>query len=291
MIRSMKAIVPAALAAIGVAAPAQASVLQGTSEAYTAHLGASYSIPILGGATYDSGLINDLARSTPPMYNLNSPIASVTLQAPPSGFFAGDILTVTSGTLTTAIASNVDGGLGSRTTTADSMLEDASISLLTVGSAPSLLSITVGAIHQNATATGDYGTADAFGSLTIEDLVVKLGNTTIYSLLGVNTFTSQVNVVNASLANAGISLILNEQTPTDTFPMDPYIKGISTNALHLSFSASLLGVSAAGDVVLGHAQAYQSYAPNAVPEPASVAMMGLGVVGAGLAGLRRRKAA
>jgi len=283
----MKFVVPAAVAAIGVGAPAQASVISGTSDAYTAQASASYT-SIIGSGGASTGKIFDVTRTAPPTYSIVDPHASMTINVPPSGILAGDVLSVTSGLLTNSIASNVDGGLGSRTTTADSEVANASISLLTPLIGNPLLSITVGAIHQNATASGDFGSMSAFGSLTIEDLVVKLAGVTVYSLLGVNNVAANFQVVNASLAGAGISLYLNQQTPIT----GPFLEGISTNALHLSFNASLAGLaSAQGDVILGHAEAVQGYAPNAVPEPASIAMMGLGAVGAGLAGLRRRKAA
>jgi hypothetical protein len=161
-------------------------------------------------------------------------------------------------------------------TTADSELANASIAILPNPFGPAALSISVDSIHQSAIASGDYGSATATSSLTVENLVVRLAGTQVFTFSGVLNTQHDYNL------GSGVTLSLNEQTSVIDGPMG--ILGIESNALHLRFDGT-------AELILGHARAVQQYTEGAVPEPASIAMLGLGVVGAGLAGLRRRKAA
>jgi hypothetical protein len=261
MIRSMKSIVPAAVAALAMGGTTQADVIKGTSDAFTAQIGVlGFSLPAYG---------NLAPEIAPPVYDTDITPATLSVNVP-------FVISATSGALKNSIFSDVDGGLGSRMTTADSELANASITVLPSLFGPPAFSVSVDAIHQNATASGDFGSASATSTLSIENLVVQIGGAQVYTFSGVLNTQQNINLA------PGVTLALNEQT--SILDVGTGTLGISSNALHLRFGET-------AELILGHATAVQQYAEGAVPEPASIAMLGLGVVGAGLAGLRRRKAA
>ncbi|MDY7574834.1 PEP-CTERM sorting domain-containing protein [Actimicrobium sp. CCI2.3] len=86
------------------------------------------------------------------------------------------------------------------------------------------------------------------------------------------------------LASLGIMLTLNEQFNTCTSLLTSC--SVETNALHLIIDPAIAGLAAV-DLKLGHS--YAAATVSAVPEPATYAMMGLGLVGVMLGARRQRR--
>jgi hypothetical protein len=278
----MKFFVPAAVAALGVGGAAQADVVLGTSNAYTAYGSLTSSILGIPVASYSFGPLEQISRTAPPDYNYSASTTptSVNIQVPNPG---GGLVSVQGSLLTNSVETNVDGGSGVRTTSAESSLVDgASINIL----GGSIVSLSLTSISQTAWVTGQtIGDSTAGGALSLLGLNLSVLGNSIVSNLNLSNTAGNV-VINTGIA--GLTLTLNEHIPTTTMNS----MGIEANAIHLHFNSVAFGLaSLTGDLIVGHTFAQQNYNANAVPEPASVAMMGLGVVGAGLAGLRRRKAA
>ena len=201
------------------------------------------------------------------------------VQVPGSGIGAGAVVNLNLGALTDNVFSNVNGGPGVHTTTADSTVANASLSVL-LGT---VVSFSATAINQHAAITGDYGALAGSSVLTVTDLTLSILGTSIYSNF---TGTIAANTsINLSTGLGSVSLLLNEQILSGDGISG---RGVVSNAFHLN--ATALGL-VNSDVIIGHAEAFETAGPSAVPEPASLALMGLGVLGAGLAGLRKRSAA
>jgi hypothetical protein len=91
-----------------------------------------------------------------------------------------------------------------------------------------------------------------------------------------------------TLAALGITVILNEQFNTCTATAISCF--VETNALHLTIDDSVAGLGLGNyDIKLGHS--YAAATVSAVPEPATYAMMGLGLFGVMLGARRQRRRA
>ena len=187
--------------------------------------------------------------------------------------------TVTAGSVTAAATSNVDGGLGSRTTSASGGVVGAGINAVTVPVLPpgiTLLGIN-GTLNSTAQIAGDFGSLVATGTTTIQSLGLTISGIPVNLAAYVNVPIAPNTSVNlAALGIANASLILNEQVISGDQ------SSISVNAFHLNVN---LANSVVAQVILGHSQAQMT--ATAVPEPATVGMAVVGMVGA-LGAARRR---
>lgn len=244
-----------ALLAIGISSPAQATVTAGSSYAAGEAVNLDFT-PIIGlAATITSGPLPTFSGTSPGAYGSSNTVLGVNV--------AGVLST---GVLTAGGVSNVNGGAGSRSTTAFAQVDG--LSLL------SALGLTLGAstILSTAGVSGDYGALNGSGSTTIEDL----------SLNGVPIVTASIPVGDVILNALGITVALNVQTSagdgistrtasTDAilveFTNAPYVLGLTPGVLN-------------GSIEIAHSVASESASPSeSVPEPATLALLCAGMLG------------
>jgi len=165
-------------------------------------------------------------------------------------------------------ASDVDGGAGARSASADATTEG-----LTIGGTLGAV-ITLSATHlgSSASVTGN-GSLAAAGTTTAADLAI--------SVLGVPLSIPANAPANTVLVDAGgVRIVLNEQTTTGNGTSG---LALEVNALRIEFTNAVLGLGLLnGTIVIAHSEA----ALSAVPEP-SLALLALAGAG-GLAARTRR---
>lgn len=224
----------------------------------------------VGGASLPSKVTS--AGSAPATYSDLDTFSNYALQ------YGGSVQKVvfSAQTLSTAAASNVDGGNGSRTTSATSDLTGFSYYSFFTGGYKVELSI--GAIGSTSTVTGMPGSFAAASTLTLTNLLLKVNDVSMLNLSGPIAANTVYNY-NILLPGSGITLYLNEQSGS----CGAAGCSIATNALHMNFVKSpvfgaALGGPVSGDIILAHTQANMV---GAVPEPETWAMLlaGLGLVG------------
>ena len=192
-----------------------------------------------------TGLINASSPATPTTggsapspYSVNNNLASIGVPG-----------VLSTGVMTVSASSNVDGLPGARQATAAATVNGLNITLTGV------LSLGATVVGSTATETGEP--LASAGTTTITGGILTVGITSL--VIPANP------APNTSLFNAGgISVILNEQ-----------ILGagsIAVNAIHISLN--VLGITA-GNIYISHSQA--ALTANAVPEPSTAALLGLGL--------------
>jgi hypothetical protein len=113
---------------------------------------------------------------------------------------------------------------------------------------------------------------------------------TVSSYVAGSSFVSYTPAANTTVALglSGLNLTLNEQFNTCT--SSSLTCSVETNALHLWSSDPLDGSLVGLDLKLGHSFAQiDNFIPTAVPEPATYAMMGLGLLGVMLGARRKNR--
>ncbi|BBO30463.1 PEP-CTERM sorting domain-containing protein [Lacipirellula parvula] len=189
--------------------------------------------------------------------------------------------TATAGSVTATAASNVNGGLGSRTTSASGGVVGAGVNAVTLPVLPpgiTLLGIN-GTLSSTAQVAGDFGSLVATGTTTIQSLGLTISGIPVNLSAYVNVPIAPNTSVNlAALGIANASLILNEQVVAGDQ------SSISVNAFHLNVNVAN---SIVAQVILGHSQAQMTAV--AIPEPATVGMATVGMVGAVAAARRRTR--
>lgn len=192
--------------------------------------------------------------------------------------------TATAGSVTATAASNVNGGVGSRTTSASGGVVGAGVNAVTLpvlGPGLTLLGVN-GTLSSTAQIAGDFGSLTATGATTIQSLGLTISGIPVNLSAYVNVPIAPNTSVNlAALGIANASLILNEQIVAGDQ------SSIAVNAFHLNVNVAN---SIVAQVILGHSQAQMT--ATAVPEPATVSIAAVGMVGAiGAARRRTRRSA
>ncbi len=292
-----------------------AGVITGESSAYGVELNLGISVAEVAVVTAGLGPFSTSSGVAPAIYNLSSnDISAGALGALNVGGVLGTVnfISLETGLLETTSVSNVNGGLGGRSTTASANVNDVSLSILSlVGVDPAItaetfISLEATAVESNAAVSGDFNALSESGSTTIAGVGGGAGTQAVLSVLGVefvldlsapaNTLISIDSMVSGLASLQGsISVILNEQIVTgDTINS----RGIDVNAIHVTFSdvgvnLGALGIGLLnGDVIISHSEAQMSAldTSSAVPEPSSFALLGIAALGAlSRLVIRRRK--
>jgi len=153
------------------------------------------------------------------------------------------------------------------------------------------LGISATTISSTSNVSGS-GSLEAFGSTTIEDLVIS--GTSIGSTIKVGA-TAAVNPApdDVIFDAGGLEIELNRQTFTGADGATSTADGITTDALYIDFNNFALGTGLVdGDIVVGESQASIFGPPTPVlPEPGTWALMLVGFAGLGAALRARRRTA
>ncbi len=267
------------LAVVTVALPVTraAAVTTVSSSAY----GVSANLTLLGFVTASVGPIASIGGISPPDYTLTTTVLSLNQN------LALGVQGVT--TIGQAIGTGVETStasaalpLGQGSSTVNN-LATALTTKLAVAPAITILGLGAGTVTSTSSINGT-GVLTATGSSTITGLTVNglaLGVTTIDGSAFVNPAPNTI-----LLSVLGLKIILNEQLLSGNGTTQ---LGLTTNAIHATFTNFLVGGGLlSGDLIVGQSTAAISV--DAVPEPASWAMMIAGFAMIGAANRNRRRA-
>lgn len=171
---------------------------------------------------------------------------------------------VTAGAVSASATSNVDGGLGSRTTSASGGIVVDDVDMVT-------LPLFGPGVTLNSTAqiSGDFGSLVAVGTTMIQDLDLTISAIPVDLSAYVNFAAAPNTSVNlAALGIGNASLILNEQIIAGDQ------SSIVVNAFHLNVNVAN---SIVVQVILGHSQA--QITAVGIPEPGAAALAAIGIGG------------
>lgn len=177
---------------------------------------------------------------------------------------------VTAGSVSATAASNVNGGPGSRITSASGGVVGAGVNMVTLpvlGPGLTLLGLNA-TLGSTAQISGNFGSLAAVGTTTIQNLGLTVSGIPVNLSAYVNVPIAPNTSVNlAALGIANASLILNEQIIAGDQ------SSIVVNAFHLNVNVAN---SIVAQVILGHSQAQMT---AIVPEPSSALLSTLAIGG------------
>lgn len=285
---------------LGLATEARSDVTAGQSQTN----GLEVEVTILG-ILNTTGQAGSLGAIAPAAYNTSSTAVPVNLDLGTSASIGGiGLVTVdavnATGVFNSTITSNVNGGTGSRTTTAFSQIAGSGGPFsLTVGDTQALilnpaplLQLSATAIQSTTSVSGDFGTLSGSGSSVITDFGLRLNGGAVINLTNLLTsagysvgadflangtiITPNLTVDLSLLGLAGTSLVFNRQVAVGD--------GISsleyeTTALYLDVNSTLplVGQALDANIELGKSIASQA-AVAPVPEPGSALLFALGII-------------
>lgn len=258
----------AVLAGAAQVAPASAAVVSASSVAFGETLTLVTAPPLVAPVTLTSPQQPVASGTAPAPYN-------VTQTAIPLA--VGTVLST--GTLTSTAASNVDGLAGARSVNASSTVQNLAISILTV------LGLTADSVFSSADISGSPGALTPLATTTIANL--RLAG----ALVPTGVIAPNTVILNA----AGVKVTLNEQTLTGAGTND---QALLVNAIDISIAnatqpvvGSLTGETQLlnGNILIGQSRAsLTAVADNTpVPEPASMLLLATGLFGIALCRTRR----
>ena len=241
----------------------------------------SANLTLLGFVTASVGPIASIGGISPPNYNLTTTVLSLNQNL---ALGVQGVTTVGqsigTGVETSTATATLPVGQGSSTV---NNLATALTTKLAIAPAITILGLGAGTVTSTSSINGT-GVLTATGTTNITGLTVNglaLGITTIDGSAFVNPAPNTI-----LLSVLGLKIILNEQLLSGNGTTQ---LGLTTNAIHATFTNFLVGGGLlSGDLIVGQSTAAISV--DAVPEPASWAMMIVGFVMIGTANRNRRRA-
>ena len=254
----------AALLAASIASPVQAINISASSSGY----GLFVDFNALNTFNLDAGpLPVGVSGVAPAPYADAGTVLNVSISSNVPLLAEGD---VTAASVSATAASNVDGALGSRITSASGGIVDGGVDVVTLpiaGPGVNLLGLDA-TLSSTAQISGDFGSLAAVGTTTIQDLDLILNAIPVDLSAYVNVAVAPNTSVNlAALGILNSSLILNEQIIAGDQ------SSIVVNAFHLNVN---IANSIVAEIILGHSQAQMT----ALPEPSGAALAAIGLLGA-----------
>jgi hypothetical protein len=253
-----------AITAIFLPTSARADVTGGDSRSY----GVYVSLTLIGIPVLQVPEQPVSSGSAPGPYNDSDQVLSFSAGAPP-------IASLGTSVMDTTASSDIDGTIGSRFANSTSLVDDLTIDVVQSAFAPSLLTVSADTIGSTSTASGDFGSMSAVGTMVLENLAIAVSGNSLVIPIAPDPNTVLWDA-------AGLRVVLNEQTSSVGFGS----ASIDTNAIHIRLTDIVFGGGLlSGDIIVAHSDASMA---STVPEPATVASFGLLTLGA-LALRRRRK--
>ena len=237
-------------AAICLPTETRADVSSGESMAF----GISVDLTLIGVPVLTIAPTPVSSGSAPGPYNDADQVLSVSANVP-------TIASVGTGVLNTAASSDIDGGVGSRFAFGDSLVDDLAITIIPPTFGPSLISLTADTIGSDSMASGDIGSMNTVGNMTLENLAISVSGNALSIAANPDPNTVLIDA-------AGVRIVLNEQVSS----VNPSDASIVTNAIHITLDDIVTGGGLlSGDIIIAHSDASMI---GAVPEPATIVGLG-----------------
>ena len=204
--------------------------------------------------------------SAPGPYNDSDQVLSLSASVPP---FAS----IGTAVMDTTAASDINGTSGSHFANSTSLVDDLSLDILQSPFAPSLVTVSADTIGSTSTASGDFGSMSAVGTMVLENLAISVSGNALVIPVAPDPNTVLLDA-------AGVRVVLNEQSSS----VAAGSASIDTNALHITLTDILFGGGLVNaDIIVAHSDASMG---SVVPEPATV--VSLALISVGVFALRRR---
>jgi hypothetical protein len=222
-------------------------------------------------ATYNQSLTN----------NLGATISAGAYNLPVLGTHEV-LLSGSTGFLNTTAASNINGSSANGSASSSTTIDNLNLNVLGTLSVP-VLSINATTLTTNSSASGAFGSLTATGTPSFVGLSIAVLGIDVTALVeaSAGVLVDVSGVTGLTGLKIGIDVVTASGDGIAT-------KGVVTDNIIVQFTnVSTLGGTINGQLTIGESQA--SIVASAVPEPASVVMMGIGLIVVGAAGACRRK--
>lgn len=300
------------LLCIVLAAPGtvHAGVIAGESSAEFLDLGLSLDA-LAGIVDADASVgIPVLASGTSPgMYNNTTGLASVNTSAgvvkavdteflglPVTGVTLATLARVNTGLITSNAQSDVDGLMNSGLASGTHTIDDLNLTIVDLLGVSNLISITADSLVVKSLVTGEFGALTATGTLDVVNLVISVAGNQVYAQangsIGPNFGIDIAAGLDLLGVNAAATLVLNKQEETGDAFNNLALKttAISLVLKDIGVSGLLLDLGTLnGNVTLGETYASLNAQASPVPEPSSLALLGVGSCFAAVCAVRRRR--